>query len=108
MLNSSDHMRPCPRFAHTLTGIHAGLGEVYDWLHLYTTGLAPATFYQLAWRTQSRWRQDRSLQWSTTSLIPPSMDIQDSSQNAKEKHRSVRSADPSSLGQPASLELCLS
>ena len=51
MLNSSDHMRPYPRFAYVLADIHAGLGEVYDWLHLYTTGLSPATFYQLAWRS---------------------------------------------------------
>ena len=40
------------RFAYPLAGIHARLEEVCDWLHLHTAGLSPATFRQLAWRTE--------------------------------------------------------
>ena len=51
MLNSSGHTHHYRRFAYPLARIHARLVEVCDWLHLHTTGLSPATFYQLAWRT---------------------------------------------------------
>ncbi|MCY4672637.1 MAG: hypothetical protein OXD43_02530, partial [Bacteroidetes bacterium] len=45
------HSHRYRRFAYSLTRIPARLAEVCDWLHLHTTGLSPATFCQLAWRT---------------------------------------------------------
>ena len=51
MLNNSGHTHHYRRFAYPLAGIHARLVEICDWLHLHTTGLAPATFHQLTWRS---------------------------------------------------------
>ncbi|GEM_PF-1863354 len=51
MLINSGRTHLCRRFAYPLARIHARLEEVCDWLHLHTTGLSPATFRQLAWRT---------------------------------------------------------
>lgn len=51
MLDSSVHTHHCRRLAYPLARIPARLKEVCDWMHLHTTGLAPATFRQLAWHT---------------------------------------------------------